>query len=176
MSEKEEEFDISKMDFAKILADGLANTAEEDADVPADQINETPKLETEKLNLHDTVKTSAEFVYRCWLNSRHHSLMTGGQASFRAKEESDFSAWDQYIVGEILELEESKRILHSWRTDDFPVSHPNSEVEVLFKDVEGGCEVTINHTGIPIGQKLDYLEGWQDNYFAPMKEYFKKFR
>lgn len=170
------EFDINKMDFAKILAEGMNKEIEEPEIDESELEPVEPKIKTESLKVMDVIPVNIERVYKNWLNSEKHSAFTGGRARIKPVEESDFSAWDMYIVGEILELEYAKRILTTWRTDDFPPGHPNSACEVLFEEHERGTLITINHTGIPIGQKEDYQEGWVDNYFAPMKEYYGRFK
>ena len=59
-------------------------------------------------------------VYSDWLNSEKHELFTGGEAINKAEVGFMHSAWDGYIWGEILELDEGKRILMSWTTSEFP--------------------------------------------------------
>jgi hypothetical protein len=46
---------------------------------------------------------------------------------------------------------------------------------VLLKEVPGGTEITLHHTAIPDGQS-GYEQGWRDNYFDPMREYFSRHR
>jgi len=171
------EFNIEKLDFAKLMEDGMkANVAQENQEVEELQEAKEPSIETESLKVMDVISVNIERVYKNWLNSEKHSAFTGGRARIKPVEESDFSAWDMYIVGEILELEYAKRILTTWRTDDFPPGHPNSICEILFEEHEKGTLITINHKGIPVGQKDDYIEGWVDNYFAPMKDYYRRFK
>jgi hypothetical protein len=38
-------------------------------------------------------------------------------------------------------------------------------------EVTDGCELTLIHTNIPEAQ-TQYKQGWIDNYFTPMKNYF----
>jgi hypothetical protein len=42
-------------------------------------------------------------------------------------------------------------------------------------DRPGGTEITLHHTAIPDGQS-GYEQGWRDNYFDPMREYFSRHR
>jgi uncharacterized protein YndB with AHSA1/START domain len=126
------------------------------------------------IRLVSPLPTSAARAYAAWLDSNEHSLMTGGKATIDPTVGGFHSAWDGYIGGEILELEENKRIVLSWRTSEFPPDHAHSRLELRFRDVAGGgCEVAIVHSEIPEGQGVRYEAGWHDHYFTPMTRYFR---
>jgi len=131
-------------------------------------------MKTENIQLHDTFPVPALVIYQAWLNSKQHEAFTGGgPVSIENKTGSKFSAWDGYIRGDIVELEEGKRILHSWRTTEFPEDAENSFLEILLENTDEGCLLNLNHWNIPEGQGNNYKQGWIDFYFTPMKEYFK---
>lgn len=115
---------------------------------------------------------SSEKVYNAWLDSKHHSLMTGGTADMSAKTGRSFSAWDGYITGQNLELVPSEKIVQSWRTTDFKSTDADSKLEIRLNPVSTGCELTLIHSNIPDGQP-DYEQGWKEHYFEPMAEFFK---
>lgn len=117
---------------------------------------------------------TAENVYAAWLNSELHSQFTGSIAAIQNEVESRFTAWDGYITGRILELEENKRILQSWRTSDFHMDDDDSIVELEFIDHENGCKLHLKHWNIPEGQSAQYMSGWDEHYFKPMLTFFKK--
>jgi activator of HSP90 ATPase len=131
--------------------------------------------------MKDSLKISEKFpadvkeLYMGWLDSKIHSEFTGGQ---KTKIDSGvggkFSAWDGYIFGKTLELEPYKRILQAWRTTEFPVNAPDSILELLFEPIKGGTRLTIIHQKLPPDQVDDYLQGWKDFYFEPMREYFAR--
>ncbi len=111
-------------------------------------------------------------IYQAWLSSEGHTAMTGSPAWVEPGIGGKFSAWDGYISGTTLELDPERRILQSWRTTEFPENSPDSRLEVLLATEGRGTRITLNHSEIPEGQAEDYLQGWQDYYFAPMAEYF----
>ena len=118
------------------------------------------------------IRAPAKKIYDAWLNSEGHARMTGGSARITDKAGEEFEAWDGYIRGKNLILEPSRRIVQSWRTTEFSDDEEDSKIEVTFKKAEGGTEVAIRHTHLPPHGK-QYKQGWIDNYFDPMKEYFK---
>lgn len=122
-----------------------------------------------------TVKThiqaSAKEIYTSWLDSEGHTKMTGGEASTSDKPGDSFTAWDGYIEGKNLALEPYKRIVQSWRTSDFEEEEEDSQIEILLHESEGKTELTLIHTKVPEGGD-NYIQGWEDHYFQPMKSYF----
>jgi activator of HSP90 ATPase len=115
--------------------------------------------------------TRPEAIYKAWLSTTGHTSMTGSPAKVDGSVGGEFTAWDGYIWGTFLELDENKRIVQAWRTGEFLEEHQDSHVEVLLEEVNGGTKLTLVHTKVPQGQD-GYIKGWEDFYFTPMKEYF----
>ena len=116
--------------------------------------------------------TSTDKIYKAFLSTQGHTLMTGSPAKVDGKANGDFTAWDGYIWGTFLELEENKRITQAWRTSEFPEEAPDSRVEILLEETNGKTKLTLVHTNIPAGQEDSYKKGWEDFYFKPMREFF----
>jgi uncharacterized protein YndB with AHSA1/START domain len=113
-------------------------------------------------------------VYRAWLDSKMHAAFTGGGLATSAPRVGGaFTAWEGYIRGTYLALQPGERIVHAWRTTDFPAGAPDSRVEVLLEATRGGTRLTLVHAHIPAGQEGDYQAGWAAFYFRPMKKYFQ---
>ena len=49
---------------------------------------------------------------------------------------------------------------------------PDSLLEVLLEAVDGGTRVTLRHSNLPTDGD-QYLQGWIDYYFTPMKAFFE---
>lgn len=111
-------------------------------------------------------------VYKAWLSTKGHSVMTGSAAKVDGRVGGRFTAWDGYISGATLELTPDKRILLAWRTTEFPDGAPDSQVEILLEEAEGGTKLTLTHSLMPEDQVDDYRQGWEDFYFKPMKQHF----
>jgi activator of HSP90 ATPase len=111
-------------------------------------------------------------IYRAWLSSEEHGAMTGGSATIDPRVGGAYEAWDGYITGRTITLEPGRRIVQSWRTTEFADTDPDSEIEVLLEPVEGGTKLTLHHRNVPSNQPDYENEGWAENYFEPMKEYF----
>ena len=115
---------------------------------------------------------SPERLYAAWLSSDEHTAFSGSGAAVDPVVGGRHTAWDGYIQGEILELEPGRRIVQSWRADDFPEDSLDSRLEVLIEPHTDGTELTIVHSEIPEGQGARFEAGWREYYFAPMAAYF----
>jgi len=117
---------------------------------------------------------SAKILFDAWLSSDKHSSFTGGKAQILPRRGTRFTAWDGYISGSNIIIQPYGRIVHTWRTTEFPPGAADSTLEILFEKVDDGTKLTILHTNIPSGESRKYEKGWRDYYFKPMKKYFKK--
>ena len=129
-------------------------------------------MKTESFVVTALFPVDAATLYNAWLNSKEHAAFTGGAASVKPVEGSNYTAWNGYISGEVLGLEPHSRILQSWRTDEFPDDADDSTIEILLRDSTQGCQFTLRHTNLPAGDGEKYFKGWQDHYVAPMQAYF----
>ena len=125
-----------------------------------------------EVKVSTVITVSPDVIYKAWLDSVHHTQMTGGQANVSDQVDGEFQAWDGYILGRNLELDPGRRILQSWRTSEFKETEPDSQIEVRFEPVPDGTRVTILHTSLP-PHGTQYEQGWVEAYFDPMKAYFE---
>jgi activator of HSP90 ATPase len=121
-----------------------------------------------------TLPAPPQAVYDAWLDSAAHGAMTGAGATASTEVGAAFSAWDGYIVGKNLELVPGKRIVQSWRTSQFGADDPDSTITVTLAPIAAGARLTLLHEGVPDGQTSYERGGWRDNYFEPMKAYFRR--
>jgi len=125
-----------------------------------------------EFTLSETFNTSAETIYKTWLSTEGHTLMTGSSAKVDGTVNGEFTAWDGYIWGTFLELELNKKITQAWRTSEFSEEAEDSRVEILLAEKNGVTTLTLSHSNIPKGQAEGYKTGWHDFYLKPMKEHF----
>jgi activator of HSP90 ATPase len=128
---------------------------------------------TLEFNCEATLPASPAQVYSAWLAGDSHGLMTGADAKGQAEVDATFLAWGGYISGHNIELVENQRIVQAWRTSEFSVSDPDSHLIITLEAVEGGTRVSLEHSNLP-AHGMQYLQGWQDHYFEPMKAYFSQ--
>jgi uncharacterized protein YndB with AHSA1/START domain len=124
-----------------------------------------------EFTVSDVLSASPMDVYEAWMSSDGHAGMTGAGAEVEPLVGGEFRAWDGYISGRTLALEPGRRIVQSWRSSEFEDGDDDSQIDVLLEKVPEGTKITLRHSLIPDGQS-GYEQGWRDNYFDPMREYF----
>lgn len=118
-----------------------------------------------------------DVVFKSWLDSKLHGemLASPGEATIEAKVGGTFSIWDGAITGTTLEIDEAKRhILQNWRYDydDWSTDAPSKLSITFTPHGDGQTLVQILHTELPENHVKELTEGWNQYYWAPMKEYF----
>jgi activator of HSP90 ATPase len=119
-------------------------------------------------------KVSPKEVYQAYVDPKKHSEFTGSEATGKPVVGGKFTAWDNYISGKFLELEDGKRVVQEWTSTDFPEGAHPSRLELTFREVPKGTEIVMVHSNVPKDQEDETAEGWTEFYWEPMKQYFKK--
>jgi uncharacterized protein YndB with AHSA1/START domain len=126
----------------------------------------------DSLSISEVIPAPAERIYAAWLSSDEHTAFTGDKAFVEPFVGGKHSTFDGYASGQTVELQPGRRIVQTWRAEDFPIGSPDSRVEVTLEETLGGTMVTILHTEIPPGQGSSYRDGWLKYYLEPLKGYF----
>ena len=132
------------------------------------------RTKTATITQNVVIPTTPEQLYDAFIDAKIHSAFTGAKATCDPVIGGEFTAWDGYIFGKNLELERGKRIVQEWSTSEWPEGYPPSRLELTFRKVKAGTEISMVHSKVPEEQAEDYRQGWIDNYWNPLKEYFNK--
>jgi activator of HSP90 ATPase len=119
-------------------------------------------------------KVTPKEVYEAYVDPKKHSEFTDSQATGKPVVGGKFTAWDGYISGKYLELEDGKKVVQEWTSTDFPEGAPPSRLELTFSAVPKGTQIVMVHSNVPKDQEADTAEGWTEFYWEPLKQYFKK--
>jgi activator of HSP90 ATPase len=90
-----------------------------------------------------------------------------------AKKGGKFELFGGNVSGEYLELDEPKRIVQSWRLDQWPQGH-YSRLEINFdqNDVDNVTVMRVAWSGVPIGQEDVTKRNWGEYYVRSIKQTF----
>jgi activator of HSP90 ATPase len=130
-------------------------------------------VKTKTIQQFATFNTTAHEVYEAIMDSRKHSELTGSQASITRQVGSKFSIYDGGIEGVNLELIPDKKIVQSWRYNNWPEGH-YSIANFSLDEVDNVTHLTFTQTGVPEQFYDDIHQGWQDYYWTPMKELLER--
>ena len=98
-------------------------------------------------------------------------LWTGEKAEMSTVPGSEFSLWNGNVVGRNVEFEESKKIVQQWYFGD---QEEESIVTIKLHKDSKGTSVELRHTNIPDEDFEDIVYGWDNIYFADLKEFYEE--
>ena len=113
--------------------------------------------------------TPAE-VYMALTNPVTMELWTGEEAEMSTIPGSEFSMWEGSIVGKNLEFDQDKRIVQQWYFEGQP---EESIVTIKLHADNAGTSVELRHTNIPDADYDDMVDGWNNNYFGALADFYE---
>lgn len=115
------------------------------------------------------LKTTPDQVYLGLTNPLTIHLWSGESAEMEAVIGSEFSMFEDSIVGKILELEPGKKIVQQWYFGD---QEEASIVTFLLHPKKEFTSLELRHTNIPDEDFNDIVEGWNDIYMGRLMEFY----
>ncbi len=116
------------------------------------------------------LKATPGRVYDAWMTSAQHAEFTGQGAMISKKVGGQFHTFDGWAAGVNLELAPGKKIVQTWRADDWPEG-AESTITVLLCQAPGGTKLMFSQTGVPAAKAKDMAQGWRKFYWLPLREY-----
>ena len=112
-----------------------------------------------------------EEIYLALTNPATIQLWTGEPAEMSTVPGSEFSLWEDSIVGKNLEFDINKKIVQQWYFGDQEIP---SIVTIKLHPHKQGCSVELHHLNIPDEAFEEMVEGWNNNYFGSLKDFYKE--
>ncbi len=98
-------------------------------------------------------------------------LWTGEEAEMSTEPGSEFSLWEGSIVGKNLSFEPGVKIVQQWYFDG---QVPDSIVTFIFHPDKNHTSVELRHTNIPAEDYDEFVDGWDNSYFASLIDFFEE--
>jgi activator of HSP90 ATPase len=108
-------------------------------------------------------------VYLALTNPLTIQLWSGEEAVMSTEQGSEFSLWEESIVGKNLEFEENKKIVQQWY---FEGQEEPSIVTIKLHEDKRGTSIELRHTNIPDEAYEDIMGGWNEQYFGALQEFY----
>ncbi len=137
-----------------------------------ERVKKIHAMKTKTIKQKEFIPVDPVEIYDAFLNESKHSAFTGAKATCERRVGGKFTAWDGYILGKNIRLENGRRIVQEWKTTEWPEGYPPSLIEFTFKPKSGGTEVNLIQKNVPADQAKGYEKGWNDFYWVPLKKYF----
>ncbi len=96
-------------------------------------------------------------------------LWTGEEAEMSTEPDSEFSLWEGSIVGKNIAFEEGKKIIQQWYFGD---QEEDSIVTIKLHPHKQGTSAELVHTNIPDESYEEMVEGWNENYFGLLIQFY----
>ena len=112
-----------------------------------------------------------EDVYLALTNPYTIQLWSGEKAEMSTEAGSEFSLWDDSIVGKNLEFETNKRIVQQWY---FGEQEEESIVTIKLHPDSKGTSIELKHTNIPDQDYTEIVDGWNTVYFGSLQEFYEE--
>jgi activator of HSP90 ATPase len=115
------------------------------------------------------IPAAPEEIYLALTNPATIQLWTGDPAEMSTEPGSEFSLWEGNITGRNIAFEENKKIIQEWYFGD---QEPASIVTIKLHPHKQGTSVELLHTNIPDEAYDEMVEGWNENYFGLLEEFY----
>lgn len=116
------------------------------------------------------IKATPPEVYGALTNSLSIEIWTGEEAVMTTKAGDEFSLFGGDIVGRNLQFEPDNKLIQEWYFGDQP--EPSIVTITLIPD-KYFTKVELLHTNIPDEAFEDIIDGWDESYFKPLKDFFE---
>ncbi len=131
------------------------------------------KKQTHSIKQKAIIHATPEEFYEAFTNAKKYSEFTGDKFKGIVKVGEKFTVYD--ISGKFLEIEKDKKIVEEWVNSRWPKGSEPSKVELTFKTIPKGTEITLIQSKIPLEIKEDYLlDGWTEYFWNRLTKYFNK--
>lgn len=120
-------------------------------------------------------RTTAEELFKTFTDPQRLAAFTRAPPKVfeGAKKGGKFELFGGNVSGVFLELEEPKRIVQSWRLDQWPKGHFSKlHIEFDQNDVDSVTVMRVEWTGVPVGQEEVTKRNWDEYYVRSIKRTF----
>lgn len=116
-----------------------------------------------------SIQADPEVLYKALTTAATIQLWAGEDAEMSTEVGSEFSLWEGSIVGKNLEFIENKMIKQQWYFDG---QEQESIVTIKIHPDGEDSSVELRHSNIPDEVYDDIVEGWNENYFGSLMEFY----
>ena len=129
---------------------------------------------TEAIQQSVEFEASPKELFEIYMDSKKHSVATGGTARMSRKAGGKFTAWEGQLSGKNLLMVKNQMIVQAWRGSHWKASDPDSTLILIFRKAPGGGRVDLTHVNVPEHDHAGVTKGWPKYYWEPWKKYLKR--
>lgn len=114
-------------------------------------------------------------VFETLMDAKRHSALLGGQPVQVSRRVGGAFRVGHDLEGTTLRITKDRRIVQSWRANNWKVGQYSTATFALAK-APGGTRITFTQTGVPSEFFGETSEGWRSYYWTPLRKQFAKAR
>src|SRR6266550_7387750 len=125
------------------------------------------------ITIHQEIdfNASPQQLYEALLDAKQFTEFSGRPAEINREVGGAFSLYKGHIVGRNVELVPNQRIVQAWRVVTWPEG-AYSIARFELTPQGSGTRIVFDHVGFPQGLHDHLAEGWEENYWSLLKNYF----
>jgi activator of HSP90 ATPase len=149
-----------------------AQAASDEISHSAESIHQEVTFKASRKRVYEALTDTAQFDKVVQLSAAVKSGMASGTKPTAIIREAGgaFTLYGGYITGRQLDLVPNERIVQAWRSASW---HPGDYSIARFelKDDDSDTKLVFDHRGFPNGAAASLLEGWNENYWEPLRKF-----
>jgi activator of HSP90 ATPase len=111
-------------------------------------------------------------IYETIMDSRKHTELSGSRTTVSRRVGGAFKV-GRDLQGHNLRLVKDRKIVQSWRANDWPKGH-YSRATFSFARAKDGTRITFYQSAVPDRHYRSISAGWREYYWLPLKHRFAK--
>ncbi|XP_044185781.1 activator of 90 kDa heat shock protein ATPase homolog 1-like isoform X1 [Thunnus albacares] len=129
------------------------------------------RIPTCSFSLRETFLTSADELYRTFINQEFVQVFTRSAAAVDGRRGGKFQLLDGSVSGEFTQLVPDKKIGMRWRFRTWPSEH-FATISLQLEERGDETELRMECRGVPSAEEDSTREGWTRFYFQAIKQTF----
>ena len=113
-------------------------------------------------------------IYATLMDSRRHGALSGQPTTVSKRVGGTFKVGHD-LEGKHLKLTKDKKIVQTWRANNWPKGTYSKATFALAKS-PSGTKITFTQTGVPDEFYREIASGWKAYYWTPLRKKFAKAR
>jgi activator of HSP90 ATPase len=113
-------------------------------------------------------------IYGTLMSGKKHGALSGQPAKVSTRVGGKWNVGHD-LEGKNVKLTKDKRIVQTWRANNWPKGKYSKATFALSK-VAGGTKITFTQTGVPSEAYTEISSGWKAYYWQPLQKTFAKAR
>jgi activator of HSP90 ATPase len=136
----------------------------------AESIHQEPLIAASRHRVYQALTDAGRFERLTQLGAAVKSMALGHDPTrIDARAGGAFALFGGYISGRFIELLASELIVQAWRVGNWPAG-VYSIARFQLDEQGNSTKITFDHTGFPVGAAAHLAEGWQQNYWDPLRK------